>query len=150
MVGGFDFAFDFLIGAEGGYVDHPADPGGATKYGISQRAYPNEDIANLTLDRAKELYRRDYWQAIGADTLPPELALVAFDAAVNNGVGRAKGWLLLAKQQTSRSAQVAEFMAQRLKFMAGLSTWSVFGMGWSRRLATVAVAAGGILGSEPA
>ena len=69
---------------------------------------------------------------------------------MNNGVGRAKGWLLLAKQQTSRSAQVAEFMAQRLKFMAGLSTWSVFGMGWSRRLATVAVAAGGILGSEPA
>ena len=56
----FDQAFQKLIGHEGGFVDHPSDPGGATKYGISKRSYPGEDIPGLTLDRAKTIYRRDF------------------------------------------------------------------------------------------
>jgi lysozyme family protein len=57
----FNGAFEILIGHEGGYVDHPDDPGGETKYGISKRSYPEVNIAALTLDKAKAIYREDYW-----------------------------------------------------------------------------------------
>ena len=56
----FDHAFERLIGHEGGYVNDPKDRGGETKYGISKRSYPGEDIAGMTLGRAKEIYLRDY------------------------------------------------------------------------------------------
>ncbi|OXE36892.1 MAG: hypothetical protein CGW95_04725, partial [Phenylobacterium zucineum] len=54
----FDQAFEVLIGHEGGYTNNPQDPGGETKFGISKRAYPDQDIANLTLDAAKAIYKR--------------------------------------------------------------------------------------------
>ena len=57
----FEEAFTRLIGHDGGYVNHPSDPGGETKFGISKRAYPGEDIAGLTLQHAKNIYYRDYW-----------------------------------------------------------------------------------------
>lgn len=81
----FDQAFERLVDTdhEGGYVNNPADPGGETKYGISRRAYPGEDIKNLTLDRAKEIYRRDYWGPAGCDALPDLLKFEMFDLAVN-------------------------------------------------------------------
>lgn len=79
----FDNAVSFVLAREGGYVFDPYDPGGATKYGISKRSYPNEDIANLTEDRAKEIYRKDYWTPL--PPLPPAAKIVAFDAAVNQG-----------------------------------------------------------------
>jgi lysozyme family protein len=63
----FDEAFDVLIGHEGGYVNHPGDPGGETKFGISKRAYPALDIKALTLGQAKAIYRRDYWIPAGCD-----------------------------------------------------------------------------------
>ena len=65
----FDVAFEKLIGHEGGYVNDARDPGGETKYGISKRAYPDEDIAGLTLERAKQIYRRDCWARRIADNL---------------------------------------------------------------------------------
>ena len=86
-------AMEFVFSWEGGYVDDPADPGGRTRWGISQRAYPDLDIANLTKDQARAIYKKDYWDKVGGDTLPAPLALVAFNAAVNCGVGRAKRWL---------------------------------------------------------
>jgi lysozyme family protein len=82
----FDDAFAKVIGNEGGYVNDPQDPGGETKYGISKRAYPNEDIAGLTLDRAKAIYRLHYWAAAGCDAVPELLKFEVFDMAVNQGV----------------------------------------------------------------
>ena len=70
----FDECFEKLIGHEGELSNHPADKGGLKKYGISQRAYPALDIAALTLDTAKEIYRRDYWSRAQCDRLHPDLA----------------------------------------------------------------------------
>ena len=146
----FDQAFTIVIGEEGDYTDDAADPGGATKYGISHAAYPDLDIANLTLDDAKAIYKRDYWDKISGDLLDPRLALIVFDAAVNNGISRAGMWLqqalgvpvdgvvgsqtIAATSSCDVPATCAECLARRLHFMTGLVTWSTFGMGWSRRI----------------
>ncbi|MDM0072072.1 N-acetylmuramidase [Variovorax sp. J31P207] len=79
----YDEAFQKLIGNEGGYVADPRDPGGETKYGVSKRSYPGEDIKNLTLERAKALYARDFWGPAGCDALPDLLKFEMFDLAVN-------------------------------------------------------------------
>lgn len=81
----FDSAFELVIGHEGGYVNDPKDPGGETKYGISKRSYPGEDIPNLTLARAKFLYLRDFWGPCGAAVVPGPLRFHLFDFAVNSG-----------------------------------------------------------------
>src|SRR5579862_3236474 len=82
----FETAVDFVLTAEGGLVDDPSDPGGVTKFGISQRAYPNLNIRELTIADAKALYRKDYWDRCSCDKLPAGIAFVVFDAAVNQGV----------------------------------------------------------------
>jgi lysozyme family protein len=163
----FDRMFDVVIGNEGGFTSDPQDPGNwtggavgagrchGTKFGISAAAYPDVDIANLTLDLAGSIYQRDYWQRIAGDRLPAALALLVFDAAVNSGVGRAARWLQQAAQvpqdgmigprtlaAINRVAEqpegvanlCAEFLAQRLWFMTSLPTWKTFGLGWARRL----------------
>ena len=83
----FDAAFSILVNPdhEGGYTNDPQDPGGETKYGISKRSYPGEDIANLTLDRAKQLYQRDFWGPSGCDAVPDKLKYEMFDMGVNTG-----------------------------------------------------------------
>lgn len=163
----FDRVFEIVLGHEGGFTANREDPGNwtggeigngicyGTKYGISAAAYPGLDITNLTLDAAKALYQRDYWQRIAGDRLPGALALLVFDAAVNNGAGRAVRWL----QQVAQVSQdgvigprtlgaidhaaarpggitdlCVEFLAQRLLFMTSLPTWQTFGLGWARRL----------------
>lgn len=123
----FDAAFSIVIGEEGGYVNDPHDPGGETKFGISKRAYPNLDIKNLTLEDAKAIYKRDYWDVMGCDALSWEMALIAFDAAVNQGVGAARS----IRASTPSSI---EFMAERALRYAKLSTFDRFGRGWMRRL----------------
>lgn len=129
----FDRAFLLVIGEEAGYVSNPADPGGETKYGISKRAYPNEDIKNLTLDRARFLYQRDYWGAAGCEPLPWCEALLVFDCAANQGVGRAEK--LYQLQAGKPAAQfVTDFQAERALHYASLSTFITFGRGWMRRL----------------
>lgn len=89
---GFESAVSWVIRKEGGYVSNDAGRG-PTKYGINSEANPGVDIENLTPQGAKEIYREKYWKKIGADSMPPELAMVAFDAAVNHGVGKAKALL---------------------------------------------------------
>ena len=147
----FDEAFKALIGHEGGYVNDPKDPGGETKFGVSKRAYPGEDIAGLTLERAKALYLRDYWHVIHADELPKHVRFAVFDAAVNSGVRQAIKWLqravgvnddgvighktLSAVVAMDPYKLVAVFNGQRLKFMTELNTFHVFGRGWARRVA---------------
>lgn len=80
----FDRAFNYLHDIEGGHSDDPDDPGGETKYGISKASFPDEDIENMTLDRAKELYRIHYWEQYKCDKIKsPMLAVELFVAVVN-------------------------------------------------------------------
>jgi lysozyme family protein len=148
----FNTAFSILIGHEGGYVNDPADPGGETKFGISKRAYPDVDIANLTIEQAQAIYKKDYWDAIEADKLPDEVRFSIFDAAVNSGVTRAIKWLqqtvkvrddgvigpvtLNAAIYTNPYKINGVYNGIRLRFMTNLPTFSNFGRGWSKRIAT--------------
>lgn len=148
----FDDAFTKLIGAEGGYVNNPKDPGGETKYGVSKRSYPGEDIANLTLERAKLIYQRDFWGPVGCDALPDLLKYEVFDMAVNSGkvtaiklVQLAAGAFadgilgpktLQAIQSMDAATALRRLQAQRLRYYAGMVTWPAFGKGWVNRVAT--------------
>lgn len=123
----FEDAFKVVVAQEGGYVSDPADPGGETRYGISKRAYPNVDIKTLTLEQARDIYLNDYWREAGCDQLAPEMALLVFDCAVNQGVGRAKQLVAIAHDPVS-------FQAERALHYAGLPTFDRFGRGWMRRL----------------
>ena len=79
----FQDALKFLLAREGGYVDHPSDPGGETNLGISRRSYPNENIVGMTRERAGYLYHRDYWLPNRCDEMTRWVALPLFDFAVN-------------------------------------------------------------------
>jgi lysozyme family protein len=79
-------ALEFVLRHEGGLANDAVDKGGLTKFGISQRAYPDLDIASLTVEQACELYAADYWRPIQGDQLPYPIALAVFDTAVNCGV----------------------------------------------------------------
>jgi lysozyme family protein len=82
-----DRAWAHIHREEGGarVTDDPDDPGGLTKHGVSQRAYPHEDIRNLTEARAKELFKRDYWTPCRCDQLPERVAIAVADSAFNQG-----------------------------------------------------------------
>lgn len=95
MNSNFDTAFDVLMKVEGGLVDDPRDIGGLTKFGISKKAYPNLDIESLTLEQAKEIYKKDYWDKCRCDELPPSFDIAVFDTAVN--MGCVKAVILLQK-----------------------------------------------------
>lgn len=147
----FDQAFDRLIGNEGGYVNNPADPGGETKFGIAKRSYPLVDIANLTRDQAREIYRRDFWDRGHMDEYDPAIAFQVFDAAVNHGIETAVRMLqraagvaddghvgpvtVAAIKSKSVTDMLMLFIAQRIKFWTRLSTWPTFGKGWANRAA---------------
>lgn len=90
--GGFDSAVEAVLQTEGGYVADDAGRG-ETNFGINVSANPDVDVRNLTPDQAKAIYRERYWDAIGADALPQNLQAIAFDAAVNQGVGNARKWI---------------------------------------------------------
>tara|TARA_R100001086_G_scaffold243170_1_gene171730 strand:- start:650 stop:1189 length:540 start_codon:yes stop_codon:yes gene_type:complete len=104
----YDFAFEQVIGHEGGYTNRRSDPGNwtggrigsgilkGTKYGISAGSYPQLDIRSLTIEDAKQIYYRDYFISSGAALCPPGLSLAVFDAGVNTGNSRARRWLQLA------------------------------------------------------
>ena len=153
----FDQAFDRLIQHEGGYVSAEQakrnnDPGGETKFGISKRSYPAEDIAGLTLDRAKAIYRRDFWGPAGCDAVPDGIKFDLFDMAVNSGVSRAVRTLQAAVGETQdgvlgpRTLQAinsmpaprlaARFNGARLDFMTRLQNWPENSRGWARRIAS--------------
>ncbi len=79
----FDKAFRLTIGVEGGYSNDPRDPGGETNYGIAKRYHPREDIKNMTLARAKEIYLKEYWLPAGCDEAPYPMDVSLFDSQVN-------------------------------------------------------------------
>lgn len=89
----FESAFTVLMEFEGYMSDDLADAGGLTKFGISQKSYPDLDIASLTMADAKAIYESDYFRRSHAHTLPPLLACNVFDTAVNMGTGRAVRFL---------------------------------------------------------
>jgi len=85
----FDDIIEVVLHHEGGYVNDPKDPGGETNFGIAKRSHPDVDIANLTKDGAKEIYKEVYWDGNKVEELPEELRHIYFDMCVNQGKGRA-------------------------------------------------------------
>ncbi len=83
MRSNFNKAFELIVGLEGGYSDDPRDPGQATKFGISKRYHPNEDIKNLTIDRAKAIYLEEYWIPAKCDSTHSPMDICLFDSQVN-------------------------------------------------------------------
>lgn len=151
----FDEAFDRLIGHEGGYANHPSDPGGETMWGVTARvARANGyqgDMRALPRDLAKAIYRKVYWLAVKADQLPERVRFDVFDAAVNSGTTQAAKWLqravgvtddgsigpaTLTAANATDAMLAARFNGQRLQFMTDLPTWGSFGKGWARRIAS--------------
>lgn len=126
----FERALEETLRWEGGYANDLNDPGGETNRGISKRSYPQLDIKNLGLEETIEIYRRDFWNAIEGDALSPALASVAFDCAVNHGVGRAREWLVLTRDPT-------ELTLTRLEFYSDLKNFYLYGRGWTRRAVAV-------------
>jgi lysozyme family protein len=101
----FDQIMAFVLKHEGGYVNDPRDPGGETKYGISKRAYPRVNIKALTLEGAREIYRRDYWDRLGG--IEDDLCrMAAFDTAVNCGISRAILWARRADEDWKALLQI--------------------------------------------
>lgn len=146
----WESAFDLLMINEGGYVNDSHDKGGKTKYGISKTAYPNEDIENLTIERAKEIYKRDYWNRCKCDLLPDALSVALFDFAVNSGVKRAIKYLqtslgvkadgIIGNQTIGAANRIPIYMVLndylncRLDFLMGLKSWRRYGNGWGKRV----------------
>ena len=147
----FARAIERVLEHEGGDADDPRDPGGKTRWGISQRAYPFLDLSSLTREGAIALYRRDAWTPIRGDALPEAVAFQVLDAAVNHGVLRAVGWLQqtlnvrvdgvvgpltrAAASDADPVALILAYNAARLDFYVRLRTFPTFGRGWTRRIA---------------
>jgi len=154
----FDTCLTELLKHEGGYVDHPADPGGATNMGITLatlrdwRGKPvtKGDVRNLTKGEAGEIYRARYWNAVKGDQLPAGVDLAVFDYAVNSGPGRAvrdlQSILGVAQdgvvgpktiegvKRAGAKAVVVDLCDARRKFLRRLTSYSTFGRGWERRV----------------
>lgn len=172
MRSNFDFCLQEVLKHEGGYVDHPRDPGGATNRGITHktladwrgRPVSKAEVAALSVKEAGQIYKALYWDKVRGDELPPGVDLVAFDAAVNSGPSRSIKWLQSAvkvRQDGKLGPQTMAAIAEkdpraiidaalnaRRVFLRSLSTWDAFGRGWTRRLNGVTEAAVG-LASKP-
>ena len=133
----FDSAFEIVVGIEGNYSNDPNDPGGETKYGISKRAHPSLDIANLTLEDAKAIYKKEYWDVLGLDNEPWYLQLNLFDIAVNEGQN-------LARSLRARYPYLPDLVVARVDHYWTDPHFERFGHGWLRRVAKIAA-----LGSLP-
>lgn len=159
----FEKAFEWVVGHEGGYQNDPKDRGNwtsgkvgvgerkGTKFGISAMSYPALDIFSLTLDDAKEIYKRDFWDYFQMDKLPEAVRFDVFDTAINSGpVAAAKMLQRAAKVKddgvigpvTLKAIKAmdpeqldAAFAGHRLLFVVGLQTFEHYGRGWVRRVA---------------
>ena len=152
----FDKAFDLLIGNEGGYVNNPADPGGETNWGITRAvAIDNGYTASMKLmpkETAEQIYKKMYWDKLQCDQLPFIVAFQLFDAGVNHGNSQAVKFLqralsvaddgvigaktIAATNPLDDLQIVMLFNAERIEFYSSLKTFSTFGKGWVRRVAS--------------
>lgn len=151
----FEDAIEILLKHEGGYVNHPKDPGGETNFGIAKRSYPDLNLKTLTKEEAIEIYRRDFWEKCKIELLPPALRLIVFDCAVNQGPGVAIGLLqaavgskvdgdlgpqTLTKLQGLNTFKVLEkYAALRLERYQRNPKFAYFGDGWTKRLLDVSL-----------
>ncbi|MCU0817886.1 MAG: glycoside hydrolase family 108 protein [Beijerinckiaceae bacterium] len=157
----FERALALVLQHEGGYSDHPSDPGGATMMGITQatlaawRGRPVEkaEVRSLTRAEAGAIYRAQYWDALAADHLPHGVDLAAFDYAVNSGPSRAARTLqglvavtvdgrigpqsLAALDASDAGELIRALCAARMRFLQHLPTFAVFGRGWTRRVTAI-------------
>lgn len=151
----FQQIFNRLMGHEGGYANHPQDPGGETNWGITKRtALANGytgSMRAMTREQAYQIYEKAFWQRYNCDQLTPSVAYQFFDAVVNHGSGNASRMLqraagvaddgvigkitLKAINAMSENDLLLRFNAERLKFYTKLSTFSTFGKGWVNRVA---------------
>lgn len=159
----FDKAFELVFGHEGAFTDDPKDRGNwtsgtigtgklnGTKFGISAAAYPNLDIRNLTVDQAKAIYKKDYWDKNNLDAYPEPIRFELFDMAVNMGwkngvkilqraVGTTDDGIIGPKTIAATNAMDADKLyvklaARRLQYYTSLSTFSTYGKGWVNRVA---------------
>ncbi len=155
--GSFERSLAAVLKHEGGWADHPSDPGGATMKGVTfatfLRYYPGSsksDLRNITDAQLRRIYKAGYWDVIRGDDLPSGLDYAVFDFAVNSGPARAAIFMqelvgtapdgkigpLTLKAVESHSAKtlIADLCAKRLAFLQRLSTWPVFGKGWKSRV----------------
>ena len=143
---------------EGGYVDHPKDPGGPTNKGVTQAVYdnwrklqnlPTQSVRAIAVSEVAAIYKNLYWDRISGDSLPAGVDFAVFDFAVNSGVSRAAktlqavvgvtqdGMIGPATIEATKTYVAMSITNRRLAFMQSLSIWSTFGKGWSARIADV-------------
>lgn len=123
----FEKAIKFVLKWEGGYSNDPNDPGGETNYGISRKSYPNEDIKNMTLERAKKIYYENYWLNSRCDLIPEPFNIILFDTAVNCGVERAKRFYRV-------SINWQDYLFLRIEYYTKLKNAKYFLRGWVNRV----------------
>ena len=148
-MGDFQRCIELILAEEGGLANHRRDPGGLTQYGISQRSYPDINIATLTRDAAIALYRRDYWNPVHGDELPAGLDLLLLDCAINQGPATAikllqealgvtvdgiPGPITLTSARQAMPGLLGEFCALRAWRYEINRHEDAFGKGWFRRL----------------
>jgi len=134
-VNNFKKALEFTSKWEGGWSNHPSDPGGKTKYGITEAVYlqyfPGQKIEDCTRDEAAAIYRNIYWNGTKCGDLPFPLAVVVFDSAVNCGVSRANKWL-------EKTQDPKEYIELRRQYYYDLierrKSFEVFKRGWLNRI----------------
>jgi len=165
----FSRALETVLAHEGGYVDHPSDPGGATNMGITRRTLadwrgvspyadlPKAEVRALARSEAEAIYRARYWDLCRCEEMPAGLDLALFDFAVNSGPFRAVSTLqalvgvardgivgpvtLAAVAQRTPKALIEALCRERLGFLERLATFATFGRGWTQRVAAVRAAA---------
>ena len=163
MQSNFNAALQHVLEDEGGFSNHPKDPGGATMKGVTLETYrlykknqhlTAEDLKKITNEELRDIYYRRYWNAVKGDDLPSGLDYCVFDCAVNSGPGRAAkflqevvgvkpdggiGPLTLAAVKAhcvtpeDTKALISTYADKRLQFWQGLTTFATFGRGWTRR-----------------
>lgn len=157
----FQKALDAVLHHEGGFVNHPKDPGGMTNLGCTKRVWeewvghPVDEKAMraLTPEDVAPLYKKKYWDAVRGDDLPDGVDYIVFDTAINSGPGRAIKFLqgcvgtdmdgalgpktMAAVRVADPKQLVEDYAKRRLSFLQDLPTWGTFGKGWSRRVAEV-------------
>ena len=158
----FKEALEVILHHEGGYVNHPKDPGGETNLGVTKRGYEEwggtKDMKELTPEDVEPIYQKNYWDKLKCDELPEALALCVFDFGVNAGPGRAAKYLqslvgalpidggigpmTLAAvdkyiDKFSVELAVERYQEARQKYYEELSTFATFGRGWTRRVEEV-------------
>lgn len=168
----FPRALAVVLKHEGGWSDHPQDPGGATMKGVTLKTFSEflkrqttkEELRQITDEQLRKIYRDRYWNAVAGDRLPAGLDLVVFDMAVNAGPRRAGRMLqvllgvttdgaigprtLAAVELHDDGTLIQEYSHERRSYYRSLPTFQTFGRGWLRRVEEVEVEARKLVGED--